>query len=121
MVQANEKMYRQRALEFVGYARAGELDKLMHYTSAITIKIDGEDHVRKIYREKVIPAFVHSTVSWDSDAKLVYDHRRNPGFSYSGSIIKQQRSRFSIVIFGEDGAYVVASISRPNQKEEVSQ
>ena len=120
MVQANEKMYRQRAIEFVGYARTGELGKLMLYTSVLTIKIQGEDQVRTTYKEKVIPAFVDATISWDSDAKLIYDHRSNPGFSYSGSIINKQRSRFSIAIFGEEGEYVVAGISRPNQHQKSS-
>ena len=111
MVQQNEEMYRKRAEEFVRDARMGRLDKLMRYTSKLTIQIHSKDKIRSGYDERVIPAFRNSKVVWDRDAVQVFDSRRNPGFSFSGTIVKGYKKRFQIVVFGEDGEYVIANIS----------
>ena len=113
IVEKNEAMYKRRAVDFVGSARAGDLDKMMRYTSPLTIKIEGEEHVRTVYREKVIPAFKNSSVSWDERGRLIYDERKNSGFLFSGTIVTDNRSAFSISVFGEGGEYVVGMISRP--------
>ena len=110
MVQKNEELFRQRAVEFIRYAQSGDVDNLIKFTSPLTLKNSGNSHVREVYSEQVVPAFRGTVVTWNKSGVLSKDEFRNTGFTFSGRAIKGASRVFYIDVFGEDGELFVTNI-----------
>ncbi|MEO8614016.1 MAG: hypothetical protein ABI600_02660 [Luteolibacter sp.] len=110
MVHQNEELFRQRAVEFIRFAQRGDVDNLMKFTSRLTLKNSGSNHVRKVYLEQVVPAFRGAVINWNKKGEICEDEFRNAGFTFSGLAHKEASKSFYLDVFGEGGELVITNI-----------
>ena len=112
MVQKNEILYKDRAIQFVYWVQHKEVEKMLIYTSRKTIKRSGINKVRKVYLDEVIPKFSGKTVIWDNVGLMITDEGRNPGMRFSGKADGPESFQFHLDVFGENGELVIINIKR---------
>ena len=110
MVQKNEALFRNRAIEFMENVQAGRLDRLIQQTSALTISNSGEKEVRKIYADQIIPSFREVKIHWNKEHKIVYDEYSNVGLTFWGNASGRKSFPFYLDVFGEHGRLVIMNI-----------
>ncbi len=108
----NHDLFKARAEEFVGWAKAGDVEKMLLHTSPKTLKNSKTEKVRKVYKDEVIPSFAHTTVNWDPRGKTSRDLQGNTGYIFSGYASGKSSFRFEIAIFGEGGELVVVNMRK---------
>ena len=112
MVQKNEILYKDRAIQFVYWVQHKKVEKMLIYTSRKTIKRSGINKVRKVYLDEVIPKFSGKTVIWDNVGLMITDEDRNPGMRFSGKADGPESFQFHLDVFGENGELVIINIKR---------
>ena len=117
MVQKNETLFRNRAIEFLEDVQRGRVNRMIQQTSALTISNTGSDKVKEIYANQVVPSFRNSRIHWNKGHKLVYDEYANTGLTFSGIASGESSFSFYVDVFGENGRLVIMNIrTTPQQK-----
>ena len=117
-VESNKEAHFEVAQRFILHCQQQELNDMLELTSSYTLENETKDAVSDIYQNKVIPAFVHSIVSWNPEGEVVTsqigDKKYVVGLDFYGKINQGgNESEFRISVFKENGEYKVASIGRP--------
>jgi hypothetical protein len=98
-------------MEFVRYAQAGEVDKMLEITSSFSFA-KHSDSVRTLYAQEVVPRFEGTVVTWDKHSTGVTDDRYNGGLMFTGRSHGEETISFDIIVMKEDGKLVVINIKR---------
>ena len=106
-----EPPYREKAEEFVRYAQAGDVDKMLAITSTDSFATQS-DSVRTIYAQQVVPQFAGSIVTWDAHSHGNIDEHNNAGLMFTGTARGTKSFRFDIAVMKEDGKFVVINIRK---------
>ena len=73
-----ELPYREKAEEFIQYAQAGDVNKMLEITSRLSYATQS-DSVRTIYAQQVVPQFAGTTVTWAAHGQGNIDEHNNAG------------------------------------------
>jgi len=107
-----EPIYREKAAEFVRYAQAGDVDKMLGITSPLSFATDSTSSVHKIYAEQVVPQFEGTVVTWDTHSRGDIDEKNNAGLMFTGTAHGKKTFSFDIAVMKEDGKLVVINIRK---------
>jgi hypothetical protein len=108
-----EPSYREKAMEFIRLAQAGNLQQMLAITSPLSHATD-TDSVRTIYAEQVVPEFEGATVTWKSQSTPTIDEQKNAGLIFTGTAEGKKTFSFDVAVYKEKGKLVIANI-RKNQ------
>jgi hypothetical protein len=106
-----EPIYQEKAAEFVRYAQAGDVDKMLEITSTLTHATQA-DSVRSLYADQVVPQFEGTVVTWDAHGKGDIDEQNNAGLMFTGTAKGKKTFSFDIVVMKENGKLVVINIRK---------
>ena len=106
-----EPPYREKAEEFVRYAQAGDVDKMLAITSTESFATQS-DSVRTIYAQQVVPQFAGTTVTWDAHSHGNIDEHNNAGLMFTGTARGKATFMFDIAVMKENGKLVVMNIRK---------
>ncbi len=101
--------YREKAMEFIRYAQAGDVQQMLAITSPISLVKEDE---RKVYADQVVPQFQGAVVKWESLSTPTFDERKNIGLVFTGTASGKKTFAFGLVVFRENGKLVVGSIRK---------
>ena len=110
-----ESSYREKALEFIRFAQAGDVQQMLAMTSPLSYARES-DSVQTIYAEQVVPEFQGTVVTWESRSMPGTDERTNVGFVFTGTARGKKRFSFEIVVYKESGKLVVANIRKQRKR-----
>ena len=106
-----EPSYRQKAMEFVHYAQAGDVEQMLRITSPLSHATQ-TDSIRSLYADQVIPQFQRTEVTWEPRAKHSHDENYNPGLRILGTARGKKTFRFTVTVARENGTLVVLGIRK---------
>jgi len=104
-----ERPYREKAEEFIRYAQAGNVDKMLEITSPLSFATQS-DSVRTIYAQQVVPQFAGSTVTWAAHGRGNIDEHNNAGLLFVGTAHGKTAFSFDVVVAKENGKLVIINI-----------
>jgi hypothetical protein len=108
---AEEPAYKAKAEEFVRYAQAGEVDKMLGITSTLSFATQN-DSVRTVYAQQVVPQFAGTVVTWNTRGKGIVDEKNNVGLLFTGTAHGQTTFSFDIEVMKENGKLVIINIRK---------
>lgn len=106
-----EPIYREKAAEFVRYAQAGEVDKMLEITSRLS-RATQSDSLHTVYAQQVVPQFEGAVVTWNQRSQGNIDEHNNAGLMFTGTAQGKKTFSFDIVVMKEDGKLVVINIRK---------
>ena len=106
-----EPAYRAKAEEFVRYAQAGEVDKMLAITSALTFASQS-DSLHTLYAQQVVPQFEGTVVTWNTQSKGDMDEKNNMGLMFTGTAQGKKKFSFDIGVMKENGKVVGINIRK---------
>jgi hypothetical protein len=106
-----EPPYREKAEEFVRYAQAGDVDKMLAITSTDSYATQS-DSVRTVYAQQVVPQFAGSIVTWEPHGHGNIDEHNNAGLMFTGTARGTKTFTFDIIVMKEEGKLVVINIRK---------
>ena len=106
-----ESTYRQKAIEFIQYAQAADVQQMLAITSPLTHATQS-DSVRTVYAEQVVPQFQGATVTWDAPSTPITDERHNVGLAFTGTAHGKKTFSFDVAVYKESGKLVVSNIQK---------
>jgi hypothetical protein len=104
-----EPPYREKAEEFIRYAQAGDVAKMLEITSTHSYATQ-TDSVRTIYALQVVPKFAGTTVTWAVHGRGNIDENNNAGLLFVGTAHGKTTFSFDVVVMKEDGKLVIINI-----------
>ena len=108
---AEEGNSRAKAGEFVQYAQAGDVDKMLQITSPLSHATQ-TDSMRKLYAEQVVPAFRETTVTWQAGSTRDFDETDNVGYLFTGVAHGKTTFSFDVVVMKESGVLYIINIRK---------
>lgn len=109
--QNDEVGYREKAVEFIRYAQAGDVQQMLGITSDLS-RATQSDSVHTVYAEQVIPQFQGSTVTWNDESTPTVDEQENIGLVFTGTAQGEKTFSFDVAVYKEKGTLVVANIQK---------
>jgi hypothetical protein len=106
-----EPAYREKAAEFVRYAQAADVDRMLGITSAISFATQS-DSLRTVYAQHIVPQFAETVVTWDTHSRGDIDEQNNAGLMFTGTAHGKKKFSFDIIVMKENGRLVVINIRR---------
>lgn len=106
-----ELNYRNKAMEFIHYAQAGDVQQMLAITSPLSYATEA-DSIRTVYVESVIPKFRGTVVSWDANDVPIVDESKNVGLAFVGNAQGTNRFSFDVGVYKEKGKFVIANIRK---------
>jgi hypothetical protein len=106
-----EPAYREKAMEFVRYAQAGEVQKMLAITSTLSHATQ-TDSIRTLYAEQVVPQFEGTQVTWEPRVKHSHDEDYNPNLRILGTARGKKTFHFTVTVAKERGTLVVINIRK---------
>jgi hypothetical protein len=105
-------------LLFVLAARKGDVEGMMKDTSLITLRIAGEDEIRRIYTEAYIPAFQRfNKDAGECEANEIADPDGTNGWEFMCELTNDQAETMYVrVTVLREGKFVVAAIKFTNAR-----
>ena len=107
----NESGYQEKAMEFVRYAQAGDVQQMLRITSPLSHATQ-TDSMRSLYANEVIPQFQGTEVAWESHGEYSHDEKYNPGLMFLGTARGKKTFSFIVTVAKEDGTLVVLGIRK---------
>ena len=104
-----EPAYREKAMEFIRYAQAGDVEHMLAITSSITHATQ-TDSIRSLYADQVVPAFKGKAVTWKAGNTPDFDESNNVGLLFTGTARGQKSFSFDVVVMKEGGKLVIINI-----------
>jgi hypothetical protein len=104
-----EPAYREKAEEFVRYAQAGNVEKMLGMTSTLSFATQS-DSVRTIYAQQVVPQFAGTVVTWDAHSTGNIDEHNNAGLLFKGTAHGKTTFSFDVIVMKENGKLVIINI-----------
>jgi hypothetical protein len=104
-----EASYREKAMELIRYAQAGDVEKMVAITSLIS-HVKGGDSMRTLYVADVIPQFQETVVTWDTRSIPVTDEKHNVGLMFTGTAQGKKTFSFEVAVYKENEKLVIVSI-----------
>jgi len=108
---SEEPSYREKAMEFIRYAQAGDVEQMLRITSPLTHATQ-VDSMRTLYATQVVPQFQGTTVTWYSRSIPILDENNNGGLTFTGTARGKKKFSFDIAVYRENGTLVVANIRK---------
>lgn len=109
--QDEESNHRNKAMEFIRYAQAGDVKQMLVITSPLSHATQ-TDSVRTIYADQVVPQFQDVAVTWNSRGVPIVDEKNNVGLMFTGTAQGKKTFSFDLAIYKENGKFVVANIQK---------
>jgi len=106
-----EPPYREKAEEFIRYAQAGNVEKMLEMTSPLSFATQS-DSIRTIYAQQVVPQFAGTTVTWAAHGQGNIDEHNNAGLLFVGTAHGKTTFSFDVVVMKENGKLVIINIRR---------
>ena len=104
-----EPPYREKAEEFIRYAQAGNVEKMLEMTSPLSYATQS-DSLRTVYGQQVVPQFAGATVTWAAHGKGNIDEFNNAGLLFVGTAHGKTTFSFDVVVMKENGKLVITNI-----------
>ena len=80
----DELDYRAKAMEFIRYAQAGNVDEMLKITSSQSYASQ-TNSLSNLYAGQVVPQFKHTDVTWDAHCRPNKDEHNNVGLVFTGT------------------------------------
>lgn len=109
LLQEKEK-YQAVAKKFIEAAQNGNFKEMLNLTSALTIKNATKPEVQNIYETQIIPAFRHTTITWNPKDELTTDDTGNRGFIFTGQAKGATSFPFYMTVMKEKGRFRIITI-----------
>jgi len=109
--EEEEPAYREKAMEFVRYAQAGDVQQMLAITSPLSHATQ-TDSVRSLYADQVVPQFNGAQVTWEQRVKHSRDEEYNPGLRILGTARGKKTFRFTVTVAKEEGTLFVINIRK---------
>jgi len=103
--------HREKAMEFIRYAQAGEIQQMLAITSPLTHATE-TDSVHSLYADQVVPQFQRRSVIWGSRSTPIIDEKKNVGLMVTGTAQGTNTYSFDVAVYKENGKFVVANIRK---------
>lgn len=103
--------HREKAMEFIRYAQAGEVQQMLAITSPLTHATE-TDSVHSLYADQVVPQFQRRSVTWESRSTPIIDEKKNVGLMVTGTAQGTNTYSFDIAVYKENGKFMVANIQK---------
>lgn len=110
--QDEEINYRNKAMEFIRYAQAGDVQQMLADTSPLSYASDNGTTILKIYADEVVPQFQNAIVTWNARSVPNVDEKNNVGLVITGTAQGKKTFSFDIAVSYENGKFVVANIRK---------
>ena len=105
--QDEEPSYREVAMEFVRFAQAGDVERMIEITSPLMYSTDAHYTIRTGYTERIIPRLRGTDVTWDSHGRPFTDDQYNAGLMFTGTAHGQKSFSFDLMVEKENGKLVI--------------
>jgi hypothetical protein len=104
--------YRDKAMEFIQYAQAGNVDQMLKITSALS-RATQTDSIRSLYTKQVITQFQGTTVTLNHQIEQNFDKElQHPYLTFSGTAIGARTFLFSVSVEKENEILVIINIMK---------
>jgi hypothetical protein len=110
--QEEESSYREVAMNFIRFAQAGDVERMIEITSPLMYSADTHYTVRTGYTEQVIPQFHGTVVTWDPHGRPFTDDQYNAGLMFTGTAHGQKSFSFDLMVEKENGKLVIMNMRK---------
>jgi len=108
---SEEPDYRAKAVEFIQYAQAGNVDQMLAVTSPQSSATES-DSVHTVYADQVVPQFQNVTVTRNPKSAPIHDEQNHSGLMFTGTTNGKKPFPFDVAVYREDGKLVVSNIRK---------
>jgi hypothetical protein len=105
----DEATYRAKAVEFIRYAQAGDVEQMLKITSLLSYATQ-TNSLRSLYAEQVVPQFTHTEVTWEAHGKPNIDEQKNIGLVFTGTAQGATTFSFDVAVAKENGMIVILGV-----------
>ena len=109
--QEEESTCRKKAMEFVRYAQAGDVQQMLAISSPLSYATQ-TDSLRTVYAESVVPQFRGAVVTWGARDVPISDENNNVGIAFIGNAQGTKIFSFDVGVYKENGRFVIANIRK---------